>query len=148
MKTKTLKNAIGALLVVASLAGCNNKNGNTTKTEAPATPEATEPTMHSPESNTMSAAASQSAELATNTAAAMTEAVSAAKAKVDGLISQAKSFIADKKYDDAVAALNKLSEMTLTPEQQKTVDDLKAQLKKLIASGSDAANAAKNLLGK
>jgi|SRR5690242_2976816 len=141
MKTKILVHSLGALLIVATLAGCNKKS-DSSSSETPHAPDA--PATAQP----AAPAAGQSAKAATNAAPAMTEAIRAAQIKVDGMIAQAKSFIADKRYDAALEALNQLSGMALTPEQQKTVDDLKAQVKKLTAGDADAANAAKNLIGK
>jgi hypothetical protein len=135
MKTKTWLASWGVVLLIAGTMGCSKQGGSSGTESAPG-------------SQTNESSLDQATAAVTNAAAAMSDTVNAAKAKVDGLIAQAKSFIADKKYDDAVAALDKLSGMTLTPDQQKVVDDLKAQLKKLMASGADAVDAAKNLMGK
>lgn len=154
MKTKTLTTSLGTLLIVGALTGCNKPSSNSDAgtTPPPAAPEAAQPAATTPNTDTMSAAAatavSQTKTAVTNATAAMTDAVSAAKAKADTIISQAKSFINDQKYSDALDALNKLSSMALTPEQQKTVDDLKAQVKQLMAGGTNTLNAAKSLFGK
>ena len=64
-------------------------------------------------------------------------------------IAAAKKSIADKDYKGALAGLTKLSDMKLSDEQTKVVDNLKAEVQKLIAGGSaSTVDAAKGLFGK
>src|SRR5215218_860977 len=49
--------------------------------------------------------------------------VDAMKAEAQTLIDKAKSLVTDKKYEDALNSLKELSNLSLSPEQQKTVDD-------------------------
>lgn len=130
MKSKTLVHSAGALLVIVAVVGCTKQN--TTPGKETTTGKA-EPTQTSSET--------------TNVTKAMPDVVSAAKTKVEGMIAQAKSFIADQKYPEALDALNRLSRMTLAPAQQNTVDDLKTRLKTLMAGASSVANPTNGLPG-
>lgn len=138
MKTNIIVAAIATMVAVAALSGCDKDKTSAPEAAPSAAPEAAAPaTPATPE------AAAAPAAPATGT-----NAVGATTSAADTLIAQAKSFIADKKYNDAMAALSKLSSMVLTPEQQTTVNDLKAQVQKLMSNATGTVDAAQSLLGK
>jgi len=66
------------------------------------------------------------------------------KLKAQSLIDQASKLVADTKYADASNVLTQLAGLKLTPEQQKTVDDLTGKVKTALAG--DAAKSVGNLI--
>ncbi|MSU56929.1 MAG: hypothetical protein EXS35_01890 [Pedosphaera sp.] len=75
-------------------------------------------------------------------------ATATATAKAQELIDKAKSLVSERKFSDASAALDKLAGLTLTADQQKSVDALKEQIKKAIAATKDGASAVGDLFKK
>ena len=70
--------------------------------------------------------------------------------QAQGLIDKVKGLIVEKKYTEALAALQDLSALKLTAEQQAMANELKAQIQKAMSAQatSEATKAAGGLLGK
>ena len=149
MKIKLIGAGFVSCLIVASLAGCVNK-----ETPPPSTGEAQKAVESTPAKAPDATAAAQTA---ATTATQATQAVAQAAAvtstqtaavttQVQSLIDKAKGLVDQKKYQDALDTLKQLGNFQLTADQQKVVDDLKAQIQKLMSS--DAAASVGGLLGK
>ena len=115
---------VAAIALAIGLAACSKQE---TQTPAPTAPPA----------------APQPAEMPKAAVPAAPAVAADISAQVQGLITKVKDLIAQKDYAGALSALKELSAMKLTPEQQKLVDDLKAQVQKAMA-GAAASDAQKN----
>jgi hypothetical protein len=69
--------------------------------------------------------------------------------QAQGVIDQAQGLVKEQKNQEALSLLSKLANLKLTPEQQKLVDDLKAQIQSALAkaAASEASSALGGVLG-
>ena len=76
-------------------------------------------------------------------------AATAASTQVQQTLDKAKGMVGEAKYQEALNLLQQLKDMKLTPEQQKLLDDLKAQIQTALAqaASTNAASALGNILG-
>lgn len=159
MKTYKLLFTIGTAAALTFITGCDNKPN--TNTNTPDAPKADAKPAATAVSDAVEAAkpavdkAVTDAKAAATTAVADTKAAASAAtadvtAKFNSVVDQAKSLLGQNKYTEALNSLQSLSGLKLTPEQEKIVTDLKAQIQKLMAAKAttDGANAVGNLLQK
>jgi hypothetical protein len=140
MKIKSIIAGIVMCAAVAAVNGCKQEPA-----ASDVQPPKTNAGMASEAATTVDAAKSAVKE-GTDQAAAQ---VKAAEPQAQGLIDRAKALVSEQKYPEALSSLNQLAGTKLTAEQQKLVDDLKAQIQSALAkaTGSDAASALGGALG-
>jgi hypothetical protein len=103
------------------------------------------------ESTTSSTAGGDSKSMVDSAAEKVNSTVSKVSAevskKVDSAIMEAQNFIGQGKFQNALGSLTNLSSMTLTAEQQKTIDGLKAKIDTAMATAGKAMDSAKTAAG-
>ncbi len=94
--------------------------------------------------------ASEVKQSAQNLAANASSGIEKLRAEAQTLIEKAQTLVKDKRVNDAMEIVQKLSNMSLSPEQQKALEDLKSQLKSLASNQvvTNAASAINNFLKK
>jgi hypothetical protein len=140
MKIKSVFAGILMCAAVAAVSGCKKEQA-ASDVQPPKSNEGV-----ASEAATAVDAAKSAAKEVTNQAAVQAK---AAEQQAQGLIDRAKSLVSEQKYQDALNSLNQLANTKLTPEQQKLVDDLKAQIQSALTkmTGSNAASALGGVLG-
>jgi len=147
MKLERIVFTLTAVLALG-LAGCNKQeSGTPTAADAEKATSTTGAALQ----QAADTAKTEASKLAESTKAAADVAAAEASSKARQVIDKAKSLVAGSQYPEALSTLQQLASIKLTPEQQKLVDDLKAQIQKLMAASSktasDAAGAASSLPG-
>ena len=127
MNTKTILTSITLCAAVLAFSGCKKEEPTEVVTETVVEESTDIGSTLKDAGETVKASAEQAA---TEVKEQAQSAASEATAKAQELIDQAKAFITDKKYTEALNSIQGLSDFKLTPEQQKIVDDLKAQIQK------------------
>jgi ElaB/YqjD/DUF883 family membrane-anchored ribosome-binding protein len=158
MRKHLISGMISIGLAAAYLTGCGQQESDTTKpAEQSQNPGAGANETVKSAVNTVSNEAAKALESGKATANEVVQkasnelakAASSVTTQFDTLVQQAKSYISEKKYQEAATILQQISSLKLTPEQQKLYDDLKAQVQKALASQAtqDATKAVGNILG-
>ena len=156
MKLQTLGAGIAGCLLAAVISGCDQK----TSTPPPSV-VAPKPAVESAPAVVQQSAEKVATEVKTATqqavgevkqavaqpAPAVTESTQITSSELTTVLTKAKSQVVEKKYQEALTTLGALKDVKLTDTQQKTVDELKAQIQKYLAT-SEAGKAVGNLLGK
>jgi hypothetical protein len=87
-----------------------------------------------------------------NAKTAATQATDVAATKVKEAVAQGQALLKEGKFQDALASLKGLSDLKLTADQTKLVDDLKAQIQTAMnaakGAGTDASKAVSDLFKK
>jgi hypothetical protein len=151
MKTKYIATSLAVAFIVALAVGCSKSDDTTTSgTSSNAVGTAMDKTKDAAKE-----VKDKAVEVKDKAVGATEDAVNSTKDAVKGattsgdaqsMIDKAKTYVANKQYQPALDTLAKLKDFKLTDDQQKMVDDLKAQIQKLMAS--DPSAAAGGLLGK
>ena len=148
MKFKLFTIGITLCAAVALFSGCKKEEA----APPPLAPTASEP-MTSQVVKSVDAtksAVTQAIDQATAQVTAQTNALgNEGEQKAQGLIDQAKAYLADQKYQEALGILSQLANTKLTADQQKLVADLKAQIQSALAKATakDPASALGGALG-
>jgi len=139
MKIQTLSAGVVSCLLMVGITGCDKDSSNKAADNAKSNVEsATSAVQQGAEK-----AAGEVKQAGEKAVDAVTEKAKEAGGEATAVITKAQGQVAEKKYQEALTTLGGLKDVKLSDNQQKVVDELKAQIQKLMSG-----NAAGNLLSK
>ena len=142
MKFNKLNAGIDSCLLAVAISGCDKDSSNKAAEDVKKSTEGAASAMQQGAEK----AAVGMKEAGQKAVETVTEKAKEAGGEATPVIAKAQSLVSEKKYQEALTSLGSLKDIKLTESQQKIVDELKAQIQKLMSG--DAAKAAGNLLGK
>lgn len=139
-------------LCLLTTTGCGKQDSSAAPATPPTTPSSTASQVRSAADNVATQATQAAADVkatadktiaetqkaaqqvAADSQKAVASATDQAAKAAESTIATIKQLIGDKKYKEALTSLQQAAKLQLTPEQKKTVDDLLAQVQKLLAT--------------
>jgi len=141
------------VVVTLGLAGCEKKSDGGTSTPTNASSSTIGDTLKDAANTAATEVKKVAEEVKTTAEKTVTDATAEVKSltasatsKAQEYIDKAKAFVSQQKYQDAMAALKQLGNLSLSPEQQKAVDDLKKSIQTALGSSATNGPAAINSL--
>ena len=153
MKVQNLSVGIAGCLLAVALSGCGKNDSNNAAADVKKSAEgATTAIQQGAEKATTEVkqageqAVAEVKAAGDKAVAAVAEKAPATSVEATAVISKAQAEVSEKKYQEALTTLASLKDVKLSATQGKVVEELKAQIQKLMTGG--AAGAVGNLLGK